>query len=184
MILYLLCFKKERPKWLIIFLVIMIAFFAITSITVIYDYLINNIQIFRKYHIYGKEIGSFGIKQFIDYLPIVVCLYFDIREKKKNKITNISLMLCIVGIVVGIAGYSIENLSRLYTYFMYLFIVYVPMLIKDKTEYKYFNKERGAGWVPFTLNSIKLFYLVYLLYRGIGFLAQVWESSGFSSFNF
>lgn len=182
-LLYVLCFRKEYPQKVFILLLVGGTIVGVVFISSIYQYLINSIPFLYKYRIYSLYSSRMGIKQLVDYVPVFVCLYFDLKFKRKNRISNIALIMGIVGFAFGVAGYYIQNLTRIYTYFVFIFVVYFPMLIKQREDFRYKNSELRVGWIPLTIGSFKFVFLVYLAYRCVQFLSQAWYSSGFAYFH-
>ena len=140
-------------------------------------------MVFSKYSIYEySDQASVGLKQIIDYSPIILCLFFDFKNKTKNQISKVAFAICVVGFFVAIMSYSLENMLRAYTFFVYIFIIYVPAIIYCKTAYSF--KYKVENNIPLQNNWLKIFFVFYLLYRLIQYTSQMWISTGFYNVHF
>lgn len=187
----------DRPKYKRIILWSFIACImgCMLFSTLLLEQFMKMFPLFSRYAAYGiySSTGT-GLRQFINYLPIFICLYFA-GKKNNNKIVNLAIITAFFGLTIGIMSYSINNLLRTYLYFIYLYIVFLPAVILEKQlSYGNFLDKKGnmefkmrIGFIPVSVNVFKCLVLSYLLYRMIYLLSSEWEmyySSGFSEFHF
>lgn len=146
-VLFYFYYQKHPKQAIIVFLI----FFAI-SIS-LGSYLMNYIFIGR--YLYYSDINSetsLGYMAFFEYVPVFYILYL-ILKKKLNATSSLDALfvsIALFGFYFRILAYYVSMAGRIYTVFMTLFVIFIPLyalLIKNKNRKLY-----------------KRFYFTYLAY--------------------
>lgn len=191
-VVYYMCFKSAYMRKVFISLMV-IGMLAVALLSrEIFSLATTLVPFLSRYAVYGLSTqDGTGLRQFVYYLPVLICFFF-IKLNMESKIINFSFVTLLSGITIGFASYYINNLLRTYLFFSFVFVFFLPALILIKENHcinKYYICKFGSKLerIPLTSRTFKTFILCYLLYRVYYLLSSEWEtmiSSGFSDFHF
>lgn len=142
-------YRRSRTLFIIGLFVLLVVFFMSFQYLSIFN-------IFERYSTYveGEMEGGMGVGQILNHLPLFM-LYIYLRIKKyKSSMLDLLLVYSIFSFFYGMLGYKILVIGRLLIYFMPMYIVLIPLLIR------LLKKNRDKGYY-----TIKILYITYMSFK-------------------
>lgn len=166
--LYYLLLKKNISTTKI---VISSLFWAIVFIyiPVILNSIIYNIGLFQKYKTYlAFSIGSFGIVQFLLFIPVVLILINGYSRGKNDSFYVLSFVCGIMTFFTGCLGYVYATISRSVYYFYFFFVAYCAAASthKEKITLTLGKAKCNGSTLLFTLYILMQIFLYYIFGNG------------------
>lgn len=141
---YIYCMQKKKFSFLRFFQLCLSLLLSIPFIEYFFNYLIYKVTILTKYGNKYKFItnsGGTGLFQIFFHMPLIFIFH---QLQKRIKFTgNNDQKTCTIGCILAIfsfyfmyLGYKIEVINRTFVYFMYLWIITIPLFYRVRLEQK------------------------------------------------
>jgi hypothetical protein len=109
-------------------------------------YIIESGLLGDRYNNYLDINSTFGIAQFILYLPVFLMLFdiLKIKAIKNNTLVNLCYIWLISGFTIALLGYQFGIIARASIYFNPVFVIFIPYYMRYRQDRKelFYNRKR------------------------------------------
>ena len=125
------------------------------------NYLITHISFLNKYDHKYTSISAFGVMQVIYHIPLMVGIYWLWKYRYKfkvidDKLFSIGIVMMPFSLFFGNLGYKYEVIGRMFVFFLFDWVIFLPALLKGKTEFRMNSSSRMI---------VKLIVFLYFIVR-------------------
>lgn len=169
-------FHKTKLTTKKIFILLFIVVISNLFSMIILRYFLSHIPFLVKYSLKYSvtQNGGIGIMQYVFHAVPIVCLIFSMnsnlcKSQKGQFIVIMSIVCILLSLFISILGYSFEVIARSYVYFMFIWIVTIPLFLQVKKKSK-------------NIIIYKIALILFALYRFYDFMST--QTQGLEKFTF
>lgn len=175
-------YKRKKISTIKIIIISFLYVVCLMSVSTIYNFLVNNIDIFSAYKMYSIiNNNSLGLGNYILFIPIFWFVYRAFKKIENTDFVNIFFIISITGFLIALLGYKIEVVSRMNYFFYVIHILLMPM---------YISLRKNGDTRICQIKKMKLYEIVWMLYVLLYGMMVFWgivnseTTSGVSVWNF
>ena len=155
-IFLLLVYKRSILFFYIIVIVAIIS-------TIYFSDLISSLVTYERYLNYFQtnEKSNIGLLVIINHIPVLAMLLYSKRLNLEKELIAIFTVFTFASFIIGLLSYSISIIGRLYIYFTYPFLLFIPYFL-----YNLKMEKPKIYWI------ILPFVFIYFIFRFVIYMQQ------------
>lgn len=115
------------------------------------------------------DYSGLGIMQIIFYIPVFYMIVMAYRCSENKNLINLSIVMAFTGFFFAMLGYRLQVISRMYEYFMGIYMICVPVLFYERKTGQDLKGQRFL----MTYQSDVLIWIIAILMRGFDVLNDI-----------